>query len=664
MKKLRLWGTLAARATRHMLSMGAVMALSAGVNAQSTMSPPSVQYLDKFGVNMMNGQVNTTLDTISIGGAMGLSHSISMYTNHFLRAGQKGYTDKYYGSAVYSQLLGPGFVWPIMRVSDFSGSVDFKVMTGGSVYTGNGDDPPFAVNYLALKDTRNTLVVAGAANEFLDWTKPDGTVTRFHRTQYPSVMVRSTGSVVQVTFPNGFTVNQDFLRTVWTNTGFSLVYQHEPDMRPPDYASDANAPAGAPLYSIAEWALHNPRRVKAVNNAACSTGSAACMQRSWPTVTFNWPRGMPRTMYIGNRDFSVETPLGTTTYTYQPYDLAMDGNVVVDGYTAGQRLSPRLFKIKPASSALPILTYTYKNLWVYTSVGLRDDMFGVEWTPSTGTFPMGMGGYATLVQDAGVIETAQLLEESSNYEIGQLYQGEGSAHNRGSLVGKVYQVIMNISALPAAVSQVVSVDSRVFFETSSRNFPWQIWRNGPIDELGYTSRGNLQTIHTNGVVMSRAIYENENACSTLPKICNQATSIFDAKNNETKFVYHAESGQISRIIPPADQNGKVAETRFDYQQLRARYFDSSGNRIEGSPIYMKVAERRCHDSNYASAAPTATCSGGDEVITRYYYSHNNLLLTSVATTAPNGKTLRTCFQYDAYGNKLGETQPKGAVNCN
>jgi hypothetical protein len=86
--------------------------------------------------------------------------------------------------------------------------------------------------------------------------------------------------------------------------------------------------------------------------------------------------------------------------------------------------------------------------------------------------------------------------------------------------------------------------------------------------------------------------------------------------------------------------------------------------VEGAPIYLKVAERHCHDSNYVGVEPDARCEDGDEVVTRYFYNNNNLLLTSVATTASNGKTLRTCYQYDVYGNKLGETQPKGASTCN
>ena len=626
----------------------AVASMIAGVGANAAnLTPPSTQFVDKFGVNLLNGQVNSTLETISIGGEMGLAHGISLYSNHFERASQRGYIDRYAGAAKYSQLVGPGFVWPIMRVHDFGGSVDFRIAGGGP--------------YAALKDPRNKLVISGASNEFLDWTKPDGTVTRFGRA--PNASNEADGRILQVTYPNGFTIYFDNLKRVFTNTGFSLVYQHEQDTRPPDTAADANAPAGAPLYSIAEWALHNPRYVRGVNNAVCSTGSTACLQRTWPTATFTWPPGMPRTMYIGRRVFTVDTPAGRTLYEYEPYDLAKDGNVVVSGYKLGQRISPRLKSIKPVSSLSPTLEYTYKNLFVYTSVGLRDDIFGVEYPLPVGSFPAGMGDYVTLVQDAGVIETAKRIGENNLYEIGQVYMNESASQNVGSVLGGVWRVITAIATTPPMTTSVDTSEEQVLFEADVRNFPSQIRRHTGLTEvLAYTPRGNLQSVTANGVMTARAAYAYENDCASLPKICNQATSTFDAKNNETRYEYHTASGQVLRIIPPADQNGKVAEVRYDYQPLRARYFDHSGSMVDGPPIYMKVAERHCHDSNYASAAAAATCLGGDEVVTRFSYNHNNLMLTSVATTA-GGKTLRTCYQYDVYGNKLGETQPKGASAC-
>lgn len=622
------------------------MVVGMAANAAS-LTPPSTQFVDKFGVNLLNGQVNSSLETVSIGGVMGLAHGISLYANHFQRAGQRGYIDRYAGAARYSQLIGPTFAWPIMRVHDFGGSVDFRI-GGGS-------------GYVALKDPRDTLAISGTNREFLDWTKPDGTVTKFGRAANASL--QADGYIAQVTYPNGFTIYFDGLKRVFTNTGYSLVYQYEQDNRPFDSVADANAPAGAPPYSVVEWALHNPKYVRAVNNAVCSTAAPACLQRTWPTATFTWPPGMPRTLYIGKRVFTVDTPAGRTVYEYEPYDLAKDGNVVVGGYQVGQRISPRLKSIKPVSSLVPTLEYTYKNLFVFTSVGLRDDFFGVQYAPPVGTFPSGMGSYAALVQDAGVIESAKRIGERKTYEMGQIYMHESSSQNVGTVLGGVWRVITAITATPPMTTSVDTLEEQILFEADTRNFVSQIRRHtGATDVLSYTARGNVQTITSNGVVTARAAYANEHNCATLPKVCNQATSTFDAKNNETRYEYHADSGQVLRIIPPADPNGKVAEVRYDYQPLRARYFDPAGNRVDGSPIYMKVAERRCHDSNYASASPSATCIGGDEVVTRFNYNHDNLLLTSVATTS-GSKTLRTCYQYDVYGNKLGETQPKGASSC-
>ncbi len=517
-----------------------------GTAGAVTISPPSVQYLDKFGVNMLNGQVNTSLNTVSIGGEMGLSHSISMYTNHFQRAGQRGYVDKYSGSAQFSQLLGPNQIWPVMRVFDSGGSADFWIKTGASYYNGTGNESGANVSYVAIKDERNKLVVAGSSSEFLDWTKPDGTLTRFRRAPNPHCLrARKRASNYLSEWLHHLPRLSEEM--VWTNTGFSWSAFTSP-MRGRPMRQPMRTLPRARSYSVAE-ALNNPRYIKAVNNASCSVTIASCIQRVWPTAVFTWPRGMPRTMYIGNRTFSVDTPAGTTTYEYQPYDLAKNGDVVVQGYQLGQRLSPRLYKIKPASTTAAALTYTYKNLWVYSSVGLRDDLFGVEYVPPTGTFPSGMGEWANLVQDAGVILTAKLIDQNNSYEMGQAYAGPGAAQNVGLSVGNLSQVIINVGATPSYTTSLTSLDGMFSFEASSRNFVTQIRRpTGPIDNPSRIRRGQRrQSIKTNGTIMSRAVYANEESCATRARSAIRRSSIYDAKGNETRYEYHADSGMVSRI---------------------------------------------------------------------------------------------------------------------
>ncbi len=150
-----------------------------------------------------------------------------------------------------------------------------------------------------------------------------------------------------------------------------------------------------------------------------------------------------------------------------------------------------------------------------------------------------------------------------------------------------------------------------------------------------------------------------NCSPTTRKTCNQAEWIADAKGNRTYYSYHPQSGQVATITSPPDRNGHQAQTRYEYTQLSARYFDNSGTRITGSPIWMKSAEKYCINSNYAGS-----CEAGDEVVTQFEYNHDNLRLTGTTVTA-DGVTLRTCYQYDRFGNQIGKTTPNAnRPTCN
>jgi len=643
--------------SKHLRWIIPVLWLEPGV--AQTISPPSVQVIDKFNVNMLNGQVNAGLATVSIGGENGLAHSITMYTNHFFPLRGRGYQDKFYSISRYTQQIEQdNSVRATYRVFDFDDSVDFQPMVNGQPHNGSGSVST-NYSYRAIRDERHRLEVAGPNGEFLDWTKPDGTICRF--TRPAGNTIGAEGRLRWIFYPNGFTLDIDLPYRVSTNTGYSLMYLHETDSRP--LPPNVGYPMQAPGFDPGGWANANPRHVKAVNNAVCSTNSASCLARSWPTATFTWPAGMPRVMYANENVFSVETPAGTTSYRFKAYDLAYNEGGLVQGYTPGDKSSPRLIKIKPAGSTNESIEYAYKNLFSIITVGLRDDMVYAQGPP--GTFPTSMGSYELLIQEAGGLVSSKVIDSGTIYGIGEAYQGAGSAQNRGSVTGGVWRVILHTFMSPATISMVNMTDRQVNYEASARNWPMSVMHNSGITEGYEYTRGNVSRVTRNGATVTRAEYPPESACATNRKTCNLPTSEFDGKDFETKFQYHPDSGQLARVTPPADQNGRIAEKRIDYAQKRARYYDANGVRVDGSPIWLKTAERRCFDSNYASADPTAGCVGNDEIVTRYEYNHDNLLLTSTTITDPlTNKTLRTCFQYDARGNKIGETQPKGAASCN
>src|SRR5690606_2954375 len=108
--------------------------------------------------------------------------------------------------------------------------------------------------------------------------------------------------------------------------------------------------------SASGWSLTNPKHVVGINAAVeyCDWTETTCtLTNTWPRATFDWPPGMPRTMYIGTSKVDVTDAQGLTTrYGFTAYDLALkEGGVVADGYVPGQEYSPRLTSISPPNAS-------------------------------------------------------------------------------------------------------------------------------------------------------------------------------------------------------------------------------------------------------------------------------------------------------------------------
>jgi hypothetical protein len=166
-------------------------------------------------------------------------------------------------------------------------------------------------------------------------------------------------------------------------------------------------------------------------------------------------------------------------------------------------------------------------------------------------------------------------------------------------------------------------------------------------------------VNANIFICSAAEYPLE--CNNR-KTCNQPIWTSDYKQNKTYYQYHTESGQPERITYPANEQGVAPVTRFHYSQFKAKYYkNNASNKEEGSPIWLKDSEKTC----IKTATGTDGCAGGDkdEVVKTFEYNHDNLFLTGMTVKAFDSVindfiTKRTCYQYDIYGNKTAETQPK------
>lgn len=154
-------------------------------------------------------------------------------------------------------------------------------------------------------------------------------------------------------------------------------------------------------------------------------------------------------------------------------------------------------------------------------------------------------------------------------------------------------------------------------------------------------------------------------CSNIVN-CDKPTSTTDANGNTTDYTYDPTHGGILTATAPAPTPGANRPVkRFAYSQKRAWIKDSGGNYAQAAyPVWLLAEERFCNNS--ATIGGACAAGSSDETVTSYDYGPdsgpNNLLLRSKAVTS-NGVTLRTCYTYDALGNRISETTPRGAVSA-
>lgn len=599
----------------------AVGLLISGITHAAEIERPSVQFVDKFGVNMANGQVTHDLATVSIGGAMGLSHNVSVYANEFDFPGMRGFADKFYARAKNVQLCTSQAACDpmnVMRVEDGSGSQSFA-------YFG-------PTGYTAIGDERHILEVSGSE---LLWTKPDGTVIHFDRGA-PNRPLDWSGHMTQIDYPNGFRiwVNQG---SVNTNTGFQLKYYFDGTNPPLDKSEPQFLQA--PIVS-GTWSLLNPQYIRGINAAKvhCPWTSATCTEGDyWPTAKFEWPAGMPRTMYIGDSIVKVtDSAKRVTTYKFRAQDLAYDEfGSLRPPYDAGEEFSPRLKEIIPPGASAAKFTYEYKNLYV-------------GW----------MYNLDVRLQTAGVVTMASRLGVNNTYGINQTYQGGDVQHTAGFQGGiaLVHQQAQYGNA--SAPYHVQTRDGHIWFESTARNFPMRFDKiAAPTERYFYDTRSNLTKVTYGNAEGDGYKIEAEYPVTCTNRLtCNQATRISDAKGNWTDYTYDPVHGQVTSVTYPANKSGIRAQTRFGYDKKRATYFNRFNVKVqvdEHDGIWLKTSEKYCINS----AASGGSCTGGDEVVTTYEYDHPNLLMTGMLVTAPDGAKRRTCYRYDDFGNQIGVTTP-------
>ncbi|HLL32182.1 MAG TPA: hypothetical protein VK403_14425 [Allosphingosinicella sp.] len=190
-------------------------------------------------------------------------------------------------------------------------------------------------------------------------------------------------------------------------------------------------------------------------------------------------------------------------------------------------------------------------------------------------------------------------------------------------------------------------------------------------EFGYDARGNIRTrtaIPKTGfqfAPLAETAYFPD-TCGN-PKTCNKPDYVLDARQARTDFAYAPEHGGLSVRTGPTDSNGVQQQTRYGYEQRTGLVKTAGGGHAATEPVWLLTRRAYCRSSQ-ATGNPTAPCATpGDEVVTTYDYGTTgqatNLLLRGIVVSA-DGLSLRTCYGYDALGNRISDTSPRaGRSTC-
>ncbi|MDJ0712110.1 MAG: hypothetical protein QNJ14_17095, partial [Woeseiaceae bacterium] len=563
--------------------------------------------VDRFGVNVASSQVQITQTPLTIGGEMGLNHTITSLTSDFWNLlnhgggapGVGGFGDENRGG-LYDVVLyktGEGVherEHHGLRVFGAGAQEDFK-------YYDVGGWPPSGEWLPYKRPSSATLEFVNSA-EFTGYVLTSGDGTRRYYPGTEITPVNNYGdvgyirrSMSKVVYPNGFTIDISTtsipggsLYSVRTNTGFQLKY---------DFTGS--------------WTQSSPTKVTALNNAIerCPHDSSPCAPSSmWPSATYTWPVGGPdNSNLVGSISvpgiFRVQDAEGRVTdYHHESYEHV---STVVH---------PRIVKIVKDGNV--VMNYDYA-----INTGNVTFEYGQPFI-----VPFQIARPISAWVDGGGSQTYGHITPRIYYTLIGYYQLAGSGP------GKINRVE---TTEYGAMEKIDSWDQTVEFYHELVRDPDDFQRyvenyvtdahqkqGGVTLGFGYDERGNVtqRAIVGSGTDIT-ADYPTTCDSSNF-RYCNKPKWIEDARGNRTYFYYHAPSGQISLRVSPRDDNFVQHRTYYEYDEYYAHYkIDSESVEAADTPIWLLSRETSCQNS---AMFTNGVCSGGDAVVTTYEYDYHNL----------------------------------------
>ena len=369
-----------------------------------------------------------------------------------------------------------------------------------------------------------------------------------------------------------------------------------------------------------------PKQIIASNSAFefCSIEGQPCdFIKQWPNVSYKWPLSSDLSSdEVGYVFDFVVTNSSNQKITYK-HEIIRDPK-------QSSLVFPRVVEVHNAAKL-----YSAKFVWG-------------RYLPCT-----------SCIERWGIVTHATVNGVNYEYRYPQLPDGYyAGAHSYSDKGTYSYRMRGNSNIYIAKNGPTVKAE----FNEHESNFINKLTTNGLTYSYGRAIRGNITKRTTkaeNGTAILATIEAGyPDSCENL-KTCNKPLWTKDANGNVTDYEYHQESGQILKITKPADENGIRPVTHYQYEQKYARYYKNNATTIEqaDSPIWLLTSEITC----IAKAATETGCQAGDALTTTYEYGKdteaNNLWLTGTVVTSASGESRRTCYEYDMYGNQIGESSP-------
>ncbi|MDX3775799.1 hypothetical protein QE250_16935, partial [Chromatiaceae bacterium AAb-1] len=217
-----------------------------------------------------------------------------------------------------------------------------------------------------------------------------------------------------------------------------------------------------------------PRYIKGINNAVeyCAVNNSPCtLSENWPVVTYNWPDGMPRAMYIGDSEFSVVDAEGRKTIYYH---RAIDEHVNGAGYPPGVSFIPRVVQVKDASADQIVMNYEYVNITNGSQLGI---------------------GIGTLnIVESARLNKAWIGDAEWNYRAAVSYDQSYNIANRSGGHNSV-EVQFNLDSM--VPTRIKTWDTTVWLYPNYKNQMFRIEKIGGENHsafYNYDTRGNINKI--------------------------------------------------------------------------------------------------------------------------------------------------------------------------